>query len=61
MYVIKRTNIPGYVAPSGSQITYTSTVTRARVFRTHEEAERERCVENEVVVLLSRELQNHRG
>jgi hypothetical protein len=38
-----------FVAPSGSEHSYTRSIHRARLFRTREEAEAERCVDSEVV------------
>lgn len=57
MFVIKRTDrgCP-YVAVSSSTGSYTFKLQEARVFTNREEAEANRCPENEVVVLLCREL-----
>lgn len=38
-----------FVAPSGSEHSYTKSIHQARLFPTVEAAERERCVESEVV------------
>jgi hypothetical protein len=48
-YVIRRTD-GAYVAPAGSQSSYTKHLDRARTFATREAAERERCPENEHVM-----------
>ena len=49
-YVLRRTDQGGgYVAPPGSSRSYVPDVAEARVFRTADEAEAERCVENEVI------------
>tara|TARA_B100002049_G_scaffold93692_1_gene69266 strand:- start:801 stop:992 length:192 start_codon:yes stop_codon:yes gene_type:complete len=56
-YVLKRTDQGGgYVAEPGSKSSYTNNVARARKFRSKEEAEAERCVENEVIVPLGHEI-----
>lgn len=50
-YVIKRTDQGGgYVAPPGSRASYTPYLQSAQVFSTREEAERNRCPGNEVVL-----------
>ena len=50
MYIIRRTDQGGgYVAPPGSKKAYTHQRLRARIFKTREAAEADRCVENEVV------------
>lgn len=50
-YVIKRTDQGcGYVAKRGLKESYTRDIEKIRVFATMEDAQRERCVENEVVV-----------
>jgi hypothetical protein len=54
-YVIKRAD-GAYVAPSGSPRSYTKKLTHARLFRTPEAAEHERCPENESVVPIENEL-----
>jgi hypothetical protein len=43
----------GFVAKPGSRRSYTDSLRQARKFSTREEAERERCQDNEVVVRLS--------
>lgn len=51
-FLLKRTNRPGaanYVAPPGSPKSYV-TKPLARRFRTREEAEADRCVENEIII-----------
>lgn len=51
MYVIKRTSAGGgYVARPGSRHSYTRSIDRARLFRTRDEANDNRCVTNEIVV-----------
>lgn len=51
MFLLKRTDQDrGYVAPAGSDKAYTKNIFSARVFPTREEAERHRCVENEIIV-----------
>lgn len=42
-----------FVSPAGREFAYTRSVINARLFFTREEAERERCVESEVVRLVS--------
>lgn len=50
MYVIRRTDQGGgWVARPGSSGSYTKCLSRVRVFASREEAERNRCPENEVV------------
>lgn len=48
-YVLQRTD-GKYVAPAGSNWAYTSKLENARKFPTREEAEKDRCVENERIV-----------
>ncbi|KKL64040.1 hypothetical protein LCGC14_2169100 [marine sediment metagenome] len=49
LYVLKK--IDGlYVAKSGSKNSYTTSFTKARKFSTKEEAENNRCIENENIV-----------
>ena len=51
MYVIKRIDQGGgYVAIPGSKNSYTKNLRNLRKFNTIEEAERELCVENEIIV-----------
>jgi len=50
MFVLKRTSDGKYVAKPGSNNSYTKYLQHARVFRTREEAERDRCPENERIV-----------
>jgi len=48
-YVIRRTDQGrGYVAPAGSTHSYTARKDRARRYATRDEADRDRCPENEV-------------
>jgi len=50
MYVIRRTDQGGgFVAPQGSKKAYTFQRLRARIFKTREAAEADRCPGNEVV------------
>lgn len=50
-YLLKRTHPkPGYVAPTGCSSSYVLSPLMARRFSTVESAERNRCVENEVIV-----------
>lgn len=48
-YVLRRTD-GAYVAPHGSPSSYVKAIQHARVFKTKEHAEQERCHENETVV-----------
>lgn len=49
-YIIRRTDQGGgYVAPPGSQKSYTKDRLKAHVFTTREAAEADRCPENEVI------------
>lgn len=50
MFILRNTKTGRYVAPPGSVHSYTSYLENARVFRTPEDAEKERCVENEELV-----------
>jgi len=53
MYAIKRTDQGGgYVAPAGSRNSYTKNVKNAQIYRDKEDAERNRCLGNEVIVNL---------
>lgn len=52
MFVLRRDD-GKYVAPSGSEHSYVDRLEEAQVYRTREEAEDERCVENETIVALS--------
>jgi hypothetical protein len=53
MYVIKRIDQGGgYVARPGNPSSYTNHLDHVRFFKTREEAESQRCPENEVVVSL---------
>ena len=54
MYVLKRIDQGGgYVAVSGHKTSYTKSVYYMKGFATREEAESNRCVENEVIVDLN--------
>lgn len=48
-FVIRRSNDSKYVTNPGSQSSYTAFLQYARIFPSQEEAERNRCVENEYV------------
>jgi hypothetical protein len=50
MFVIQHAETGKYVSRSGSLRSYTNRLEEARVFRTHDLAEKERCVENENLV-----------
>lgn len=50
MFVIRRTDQGGgWVARKGSAASYTHQLQHARTFTTREQAERERCPENETI------------
>ncbi len=50
-YLLRKTDgRGGYVAPAGSARSYVRNRADARLFKTREEAEAERCVENEIIV-----------
>ena len=58
-FVIKRTDRRGgFVAIPGSHHSYTNMLSKMRIFPTEYEANRERCVENEVVVPVEHLLKN---
>lgn len=51
MYVIKRLDQGGgYVTPPGSLRSYTRDINKARVFATEDQARRELCPGNEIIV-----------
>ena len=50
MFALKRTTDGKYVAKPGSKDSYTKYLQHARIFRTKEEAERDRCPGNERIV-----------
>jgi hypothetical protein len=50
MFVIQHDETGKYVSRPGSLRSYTNRLEEARVFRTREGAEKERCVENETLV-----------
>jgi hypothetical protein len=56
-YVIRRDD-GQYVTPPGSEKSYTADVTKARIFRSREEAKIELCPGNETVVPLLSVFQN---
>lgn len=49
-YVLVRSGDGAYVAPPGRAASYTKSLQHARIFDTKEQAERERCPENESIV-----------
>ena len=53
MYALKHNASGKYVAKLGSEPTYTREIECVRLFKTREEAEKERCVESEHVVFLN--------
>jgi hypothetical protein len=56
-YVIQRTDQGGgYVTPPGSAKSYTRNLAKARKFTTRDEANGNRCVENEVVRTVEEEM-----
>ena len=58
MYVLKRTDQHGgYVTQPGDPSSYTHNLARARTFASREDAERQRCKENEVVLTVESQLQ----
>lgn len=58
-FLLERTDQGGgFVAPPGSGRSYTKNALDARFFATREEAERERCVENERIVDLDALIRN---
>ena len=53
-FIIKRKDQGGgFVAPSGSEHSYTQNPLEARIFRTRKEAIRHRCPDNETIVDLN--------
>lgn len=57
VYVLKRTDQGGgYVAPEGSLKAYTNKPGKARRFASFEEANRNRCCENEIAITLAQAL-----
>lgn len=60
-FVLRRTDQGGgYVARTGNGASYTYRLAQIRIFGTRESAERERCVENEVIEPVD-SLFNNRG
>lgn len=51
-FVIQRAD-GAYVRPSGCQTSYTTDITKARIFTKREQAEKERCPGNERVIPLA--------
>ncbi len=61
MYVLKRMDQGGgYVSKPGSRSSYTRNVAQAQKYSTREEAEGNRCVENEIIVPLEGILEGYR-
>ena len=53
MYLLKRTDHGGgYVSENGHKASYTNNLRYAKKYHTKEQAENDRCIENEVIVLL---------
>jgi len=53
MYLLKRTDQGGgYVARSGLREAYTLNIDKVRLFTTKEDAERNRCTDNEIIIHL---------
>ena len=50
MFVLKHNETGKYVAPAGSQHSYTAKLEEARQFPTREAAEADRCVDSETIV-----------
>ncbi len=50
MYVIRNTDTGRFVAPPGSEFSYTKTLEAARTFPTRAAAEDEVCFDNEVII-----------
>lgn len=60
-FVLQRTDQGGgYVTPPGSHKSYTHDLTKARIYPTREEADRDRCKGNEIVVPVDQLLGGHR-
>lgn len=49
-YFIRRTEDKKYVARSGSEHSYTANLAKAQAYATREDAEKDRCIENEYIV-----------
>jgi hypothetical protein len=49
MYVIRRCSDGKMVAQPGSKHSYTQYLQRARIFKTTEEADGDRCIQNEYI------------
>lgn len=58
MFVLQHDDTGKYVARPGSKRSYTNRLEEARVFRTPEGAEAERCVESETVMDVRRLLKS---
>ena len=57
MYAIKRINQQGgYVSKPGSKYSYTFDIKNAQKFSTKEQAEKNLCVENEIIVNVLNEI-----
>jgi hypothetical protein len=57
MYVLKRISDGKYVAKPGRKHSYTTSLECAQLFQTVYDAERSRCIENEIYVSLNEILQ----
>ena len=54
MYVLLRTDQSGgYVTPAGSHKSYTHDIAKAQTFTTREAANKNRCIGNEIIILLT--------
>lgn len=54
MYLLKRTDQGGgYVSKPGLKEAYTTNLDKVRIFTSKEDAERNRCIENEIIIPLS--------
>ncbi len=50
-YVLKRTDQGGgFVSKPGSKNSYTNNILRAKIFRTRDDAEQDRCIGNEIII-----------
>lgn len=54
MYLIKRMTDGKFVAPRGAKHSYTTRIDLARVYQTKEEADADRCPENERIIEVPR-------
>ena len=58
-YVLQHIQTGKYVAPPEEEEFYTTRIENARVFRTKQEADRERCIESERIVSLGELFDSH--